>query len=49
MIKASEDVIKKQVQQVMMPRWLSGRVKDIWLMQYRLENSNPKKSKELIK
>ena len=48
MIKASEDVIKKQVQQVMMPRWLSGRVKDIWLMQYRLEHSNPKKSKELL-
>jgi poly(A) polymerase len=49
MIRASEDVIKKQVQQVMMPRWLSGRVKDIWLMQYRLENFNPKKSKELLK
>ena len=49
MIKASEDVIKKQVQQVMMPRWLSGRVKDIWLMQSRLENLNPKKSKELLK
>ena len=48
MIQASEDVIKKQVQQVMMPRWLSARVKDIWLMQYRLENSNSKKSKELI-
>ncbi len=48
MIKASEDVIKKQVQQVMMPRWLSVRVKDIWLMQYRLENYNPKKSKELL-
>ncbi len=48
MIKASEDVIKKQVQQVMMPRWLSSRVKDIWLMQSRLENYNSKKSKELI-
>ena len=48
MIKASEDVIKKQVQQVMMPRWLSARVKDIWLMQYRLENTNSKKSKELL-
>ena len=48
MIKASEDVIKKQVQQVMMPRWLSGRVKDIWLMQYHLENYNPKKSRELL-
>ena len=49
MTKASEDVIKRQVQQVMMPRWLSGRVKDIWLMQSRLENLNPKKSKELLK
>ena len=48
-IKASEDVIRKQVQQVMMPRWLSGRVKDIWLMQYHLENLNPNKSKELLK
>ena len=48
MIKASEDVIQKQVQQVMMPRWLSGRVKDIWLMQYRLENYNSKKSRELL-
>jgi len=48
MIKASEDVIKIQVQQVMMPRWLSSRVKDIWLMQYRLENYNPKKSRELL-
>jgi poly(A) polymerase len=33
----------------MMPRWLSSRVKDIWLMQYQLENYNPKKSKALIK
>ena len=48
MIKASEDVIKKQVQQVMMPRWLSGRVKDIWLLQHRLENSSPKKTEELL-
>ena len=48
MIKASEDVIRRQVQQVMMPRWLSGRVRDIWLLQYRLENYNPKKSKEIL-
>ena len=39
---------EKQTQQVMMPRWLSSRVKDIWLMQYQLENYNPKKSKALI-
>lgn len=49
MLQASEDVIKKQTQQVMMPRWLSSRVKDIWVMQYQLENYNPKKSKLLIK
>ena len=48
MIKASEDVIRRQVQQVMMPRWLSGRVRDIWLLQYRLENYNPKKSQEIM-
>ena len=49
MLQASEDVVKKQTQQVMMPRWLSSRVKDIWLMQYQLENYNPKKSKALIR
>ena len=49
MLQASEDVIKKQTQQVMMPRLLSSRVKDIWLMQYQLENYNPKKSKALIR
>ena len=49
MLQASEDVIKKQTQQVMMPRWLSSRVKDIWLMQYQLENYNSKKSNALIR
>ena len=49
MLQASEDVIKKQTKQVMMPRWLSSRVKDIWLMQYQLENYSPKKSKVLIR
>ena len=49
MLEASEYVIKQQTQQVMMPRWLSSRVKDVWLMQYQLENYNPKKAKNLIK
>ena len=48
MINASEYVIKIQTQQVMMPRWLSTRVKDIWLMQYQLENCSPKKERDLI-
>jgi poly(A) polymerase len=49
MLQASEDVIKQQTHQVMMPRWLSSRVKDIWLMQYQLENYNPKKSNVVIR
>ncbi len=49
MLQASEDVIKKQTQQVMMPRWLSSRVKDIWLLQYQLENYSSKKSNALIR
>ena len=48
MIMASDEVIRKQIQQIMMPRWLSNRVKDIWLMQHRLENCNVKKATELI-
>jgi poly(A) polymerase len=48
MTQASEDVISKQTKQVLMPRWLSARVKDVWLMQYQLENCSIKKAKELI-
>ena len=48
MMQASEDVISKQTKQVLMPRWLSNRVKDIWLMQYQLESCSQKKAKELI-
>jgi len=49
MTQASEDVINKQTKQVLMPRWLIARVKDIWLMQYQLENCSLKKSKKLIR
>ena len=48
MMQASEDVISKQTKQVLMPRWLSNRVKDIWLMQYQLEGCSQKKANELI-
>ncbi len=48
MMQASEDVISKQSKQVLMPRWLSARVKDIWLMQYQLEGCSQKKAKGLI-
>ena len=49
MTQASEEVISKQTKQVLMPRWISARVKDVWLMQYHLENCSLKKAKELIK
>ena len=49
MTQASEHVISKQTKQVLMPRWLSARVKDVWLMQYQLENCSIKKTKELIR
>ena len=49
MTQASEDVISKQTEQVLMPRWLSARVKDIWLMQHQLENCSLNKTKELIR
>ena len=49
MTQASEEAISKQTIEVLMPRWLSSRVKDIWLMQYHLENCGLKKAKELIK
>ena len=48
MTQASEDVISEQTKKVLMPRWLSDRVKDIWLMQYQLENYGQKKAQELI-
>jgi len=49
MTQASEDVISKQTKQVLMPRWLSARVKDVWLMQHQLENCKQIKAKELIR
>ena len=48
MNQASDEVIKKQAEQVMMPKWLSARVRDTWLMQHRLENCQSKKEREMI-
>ncbi len=49
MNQASEEVIIEQIKQVSLPRWLSSRIKDIWMIQPRLESMNPKKVKELLK
>jgi len=48
MNQAADEVIKKQTEQVMMPKWLSARVRDTWLMQHKLENCLPNKEKEMI-
>ena len=49
MTQASEDVISNQTKHVLMPRWLSARVKDIWEMQHQLENCSLNKAKKLIR
>ena len=48
MNEASEEVIRRQVKQVLMPKWLSARVKDIWMMQHQLEKCSSKKVADLI-
>jgi len=49
MQSASEEVIVNQIKQVSMPKYLSARVKDIWMMQSRLEKMHPKKVQDLLK
>lgn len=48
MAKASEEVIIAQIQQVSLPKWLTARIKDIWMMQSKLEKMHPKKVQELL-
>ena len=48
MNQASEEVIRRQVKQVLMPKWLSARVKDTWMMQHQLEKCSSKKVADLI-
>ncbi|QKQ23979.1 polynucleotide adenylyltransferase PcnB [Candidatus Ruthia endofausta] len=48
MTQASEEVIINQIKQVSLPRWLCTKIKDIWLMQPRLEKMQPKKVKALL-
>jgi len=48
MNEASEEAISRQVKQVLMPKWLSARVKDIWMMQHQLEKCSSKKVADII-
>ncbi len=49
MNQASEEVIINQIKQVSLPKWLTARIKDIWMMQSRLEKMHPKKTRETLK
>jgi poly(A) polymerase len=48
MTQASEEVIINQIQQVSLPKWLTARIKDIWIMQSKLEKMHPKKVDDLL-
>ena len=48
MSQASEEVIINQIKQVSLPRWLTARIKDTWMMQNRLERMQPKKVDDLL-
>ncbi|HAU20314.1 MAG TPA: polynucleotide adenylyltransferase PcnB, partial [Gammaproteobacteria bacterium] len=48
MTQASEEVIINQIKQVSLPKWLTARIKDIWIMQSKLEKMHPKKVDDLL-
>ena len=48
MSQASEEVIINQIKQVSLPRWLTARIKDTWMMQSKLEKMQPKKVEDLL-
>lgn len=48
MTQASEEVIINQIKQVSLPKWLTARIKDIWIMQSKLEKMHPKKIDDLL-
>ncbi len=49
MNQASEEVIIEQIKQVSLPKWLTVKMRDIWIMQTKLETKQPKKIDELLK
>lgn len=48
MSQASEEVIINQIKQVSLPRWLTARIKDTWMMQSKLEKMQPKKIDDIL-
>ncbi len=48
MTTASNTVISAQIKQVALPKWLTFRIKEIWLMQLKLEQCHSKKARHLL-
>ncbi len=48
MTQASEEVIIEQIKQVSLPKWLTARIRDTWIMQSKLEKMHPKKVEDLL-
>ncbi len=46
--QACDEAIIRQIKQVSMPRYLTAKMKDIWIMQSKLEKMHPKKVKPLL-
>lgn len=48
MMQACDETIIQQIKQVSIPKYLTARIKDIWVMQAKLENMHPKKVQLLL-
>ncbi len=48
MMQACDEVIIQQIKQVSLPKYLTTRIKDIWMMQPKLEKMYPKKIEFLL-
>ena len=49
MMQACDETIIQQIKQVSLPKYLTARIKDIWMMQAKLEKMHPKKVQFLLK
>ncbi|WXT99870.1 MAG: Poly(A) polymerase I [Catillopecten margaritatus gill symbiont] len=47
-LQACDEAIINQIKQVSMPRYLTSRMKDVWMMQHKLEKMHPKKVQLLL-
>ncbi|SFV86985.1 Poly(A) polymerase [hydrothermal vent metagenome] len=47
-LQACDEAIINQIKQVSMPRYLTSRIKDVWMMQSKLEKMHPKKVQLLL-